>query len=86
MAYFPNGTSAMVLHDQCDKCILPNDAPCPILNVQYTYNYDQCNEGQEKLQGAMNMLIDEKGICQMKLLLDNAIEQKEKELNPAEKF
>lgn len=38
---------------------------CPVETVQLLYNYDQCDKGQEKLREAMNLLIDEKGICQV---------------------
>lgn len=72
MAYFPNGTSGEILDDQCWECKIPDDAPCPILGVQWTYNYEQFdNNGEEtKLTDAMNLLINKQGICQMKILLD----------------
>lgn len=37
-----------------------------MLLLQLQYNYDQCDKGQKKLRDAMNLLIDEKGICQMR--------------------
>jgi len=69
MAYFPNGTSGEVLDKQCGECILPDDAPCPILWVQMTYNYSQLDDGNELLKEAMNCLVDEEGACKMKPLL-----------------
>jgi phosphatidylserine/phosphatidylglycerophosphate/cardiolipin synthase-like enzyme len=64
MAYFPNGTSAEVLEDQCYDCLHRDEKVlCPVYQVQYFFNYDQVGEGQEKLRQAINMLINEKGIC-----------------------
>ncbi len=64
MAYFPNGSSGAILDEQCAEC-LPED-PCPIAFVQIEYNYEQCNAGQEKIRELMNILVNEKGECQMK--------------------
>lgn len=68
MAYFPNGTSGQVLDDQCDECIhgLSNDVMCPVYLAQIHFNYDQCRPREKKLRTALNMLIDEKGNCQVK--------------------
>lgn len=42
---------------------------CPVMMVQLAHNYDQCDN--PKLKEAMNYLVDEKGICQLRpLLLD----------------
>jgi hypothetical protein len=46
MAYFPNHSSGQVLEVQCDRCPLGN-GPCPVLEVQLIYNYDQLKEGQD---------------------------------------
>ena len=70
MAYFSNSSEGFVLDEQCCECHIPDDVPCPVLLVQTMYNYDQMKEGNEKLREAINQLIDEKGNCQMKLLLD----------------
>lgn len=72
MAYFPNGSSGTVLDNQCAECPIGRhqDAPCPVLLVQLSYNYDQCRDGNEKLREAMNMLINERGICQMKPVVE----------------
>jgi hypothetical protein len=66
MAYFPNGSAGVILNNQCSDCPIGRhpDAPCPVLEVQLFYNYDQCDN--EKLEEAMNTLVDEKGICQMR--------------------
>lgn len=70
MAYFPNGSSGEVLDAQCLDCLIPDDWPCPILMAQQWYNYDQCEDSQEKLRDCLNGLVSEKGICQMKTLID----------------
>jgi hypothetical protein len=72
MAYFPNGCAGEILDNQCSECKLPDDAPCPILFVQMTYNYDQIGDDGEETQLAevMNLLVNEKGICQMKPIID----------------
>lgn len=63
MAYFPNSTAGDVLDAQCGTCPL-GDGPCPVLLVQLTYNYDQCDI--QKLEEAMNILIDEQGKCRVR--------------------
>lgn len=70
MAYFSNGSEGEILDQQCCDCIVNDDAPCPVLFVQMEFNYDQLKKGNESLQKAMNILIDKKGICQMKKVLD----------------
>lgn len=67
MAYFPNGSSGEVLDDQCERCPLGDSGECccPVLSIQLLYNYDQLNDGQEKLRSAMSMLVDDKGVCQV---------------------
>lgn len=71
MAYFPNSTSGEILDNQCGECPIPHDAPCPILFVQMTYNYEQIDKDGKRniLSDAMNLLINEDGQCQMKPLL-----------------
>ena len=71
MAYFPNGTAGDILDQQCAKCLHHNpDIGCPISFVQTHYNYDQCDDGLEKMQELLNILVNEKGICQMKPLIE----------------
>jgi hypothetical protein len=40
--------------------------PCPVAFIQLDFNYDQLAKGQEKLRHAMNCLINEKGVCQVR--------------------
>lgn len=69
MAYFSNGTEGEKLDEQCDKCPLGQKA-CPVFLVQMLHNYDQC--GNEKLKAAMDLLINEDGICQMRKMVLSA--------------
>jgi hypothetical protein len=66
MAYFANGSEGELLQAQCDECPL-GEKPCPVALVQVMHNYDQCTN--EKLKAAMNLLIDEHGICRLRPLL-----------------
>lgn len=66
IAYFSNSTDGDVLDQQCASCPL-GDEMCPILAVQLAHNYDQI--GNDKLKAAMNLLVNEKGVCQLKPLL-----------------
>jgi hypothetical protein len=66
VAYFPNSTACDILQQQCEQCPL-GEKMCPIHHVQLTHNYDQV--GNPKFEAAMNLLVDAKGICQLKPLL-----------------
>jgi hypothetical protein len=66
MAYFSNGSEGEILEAQCEVCPL-GEQPCPIMAVQLLHNYDQV--GNDKLRAAMNLLVDERGICQLRPLL-----------------
>lgn len=68
MAYFPNGTSAEILDNQCACCVL-GEAACPVAGVQLFYNYDQLRDGQENLRLALRMLVNDEGRCQVFALL-----------------
>jgi len=68
MAYFSNGTEGVRLDSQCSECLVPDDAPCPILLAQTHFNYDQCDI--PKLRECLTVLVDENGICRMKSILD----------------
>lgn len=72
MAYFSNGAEGEVLEDQCIGCLHGEDLTifCPISAVQTNFNYRQADKGQGALRQALNMLIDQDGICQMKPLID----------------
>ena len=80
MAYFANSTEGEILDQQCADCPLgagwndpdqtklfddePDMRPCPVAGVQLEFNYTQIkNRG---LQPAMNRLIDNDGICQVR--------------------
>jgi len=68
MAYFANGTEGMTLHEQCDDCHLPDDAPCPVLLVHLEYNYEQV--GNELARKIMLDLVDKDGQCLMRKEID----------------
>lgn len=71
MAYFSNSSEGEVLDVQCYDCPLGGGC-CPVLSVQMLYNYDQLEDGQEKLREAMELLVDDKGVCQVrKKILEN---------------
>ena len=70
MAYFPNSTAGMKLDSQCSWCPIPDDAPCPIQIAQVRFNYDQV--GNEDLRACLAMLVDDKGQCKMKPVLEKA--------------
>ena len=71
MAYFSNGTEGMILDDQCSECLHADpDVGCPISLLQMNFNYEQNKTGNEKLEEAMNYLINKDGVCQMKPLID----------------
>lgn len=63
MAYFSNGSDGDFLARQCADCPL-GDGPCPVFLVQMQYNYEQCDN--PKLKEAMNILISEDGICNLR--------------------
>lgn len=81
MAYFSNGSEGSYLDEQCDECAVANDAPCPVLFVQTHYNYDQLKDGNELLREAINMLVDEKGNCKMKTIIDKNLVDDKKTIN-----
>jgi len=68
MAYFSNSTDGFILDDQCCDCIIPDDAPCPVLLAQQWFNYSQHDNPQ--LEKCLNMLVNKDGICKMKVVLD----------------
>ena len=67
MAYFANGSEGAVFDNQCAACPL-GELWCPVALVQLTYNYSQVDNPQ--LRKAMTMLVDDKGICQLKPLIE----------------
>lgn len=77
MAYFSNSTEGMILEEQCAECPVANDAPCPILWVQITYNYEQIQNGERtKMSELMDCLVNEKGECQMKPIIETGLVDK----------
>ena len=65
MAYFSNGSEGEILERQCDDCPLGGEGKaCPVLGVHLFYNYDQI--GNDDLRNAMNVLVDDKGVCQVR--------------------
>jgi len=72
MAYFPNGTAGDILQKQCDKCLhgMNDSLICPVVQVQLTYNYEQI--GNEDLQTALNILVDDAGTCRMRTAMIQA--------------
>ena len=74
MAYFPNGSSFDIWErDNCAVCMHNGsgehgDPPCPLLGASFEFNYDQLKRGQEKLRGALSMIMgDGVGPCPMRL-------------------
>ena len=68
MAYFSNGTEGEVLDLQCARCSI-GGKQCPVALVQSLYNYQQ--HEHSKLRDAMNLLIDEAGVCQVLPLIES---------------
>ena len=68
MAYFANSTEGEILNRQCGECRIPDDAPCPVLMAQQIYNYVQVDN--ENLKLCLRELVDIKGNCKMKPLID----------------
>jgi len=62
MAYFSNGTEGIVFELQCEKCKYGKKA-CPIAYVQFTYNYDACNN--KIARNILDALIKNDGMCTM---------------------
>jgi hypothetical protein len=83
MAYFPNGSSGEILDRQCSMCLLNDDKACPVYIVQECYNYDQV--GIDKMEELINRLVNDKGVCQMKRILDDItpeyVERRKLEIN-----
>ncbi len=61
--YFANSTEGDVLQQQCDDCVL-GQGMCPVMCVQGLHNYSQI--GNKDLRSAMSMLVDDKGVCQVR--------------------
>jgi len=62
MAYFSNGTAGEVFDAQCMKCKY-GQKRCPILSVQYRYNYDAVNNATAT--AILDKLVKNNGTCMM---------------------
>lgn len=66
MAYFPNGTSAMVYEERfCDHCQHQkrDDGGCPVMFAHLLHNYDAVGkDGNEALKSTLNILIPMDGV------------------------
>ncbi len=84
MAYFSNGTEGMILDEQCSQCPVgeSEDSCCPVHAIQMLYNYDQLKKGNEQLREAMNLLVDGKGKCQMRVAILNANGEQQTDPSP----
>lgn len=60
MAYFQNGTSGEVFHEQCARCRFGN-SPCPISLVQMEFNYEAVNN--KIATKIMDRLVRDDGSC-----------------------
>jgi hypothetical protein len=78
MAYFANGSEGMVFDAQCSECKYGQE-PCPIAIAQCMFNYKQV--GNKLAEEIMNTLVDKKGICQMKKVMDEMPNEKEENVN-----
>lgn len=79
MAYFPNGSAGEYFEEQCCNCIIGYDKPCPIHLVQHEFNYKQFDKdgNDTDLSRLMNMLVSQKGDCQLKIAMDKTKHYKE---------
>jgi len=67
MAYFSNSSAGDALEEQCSECPF-GEADCPIYTAQALFNYDQV--GNKVATDILDMLIDQKGGCQMVKLIN----------------
>ncbi len=73
MAYFQDGTESKILDEECRSCVL-GQGTCPIYLAQCLFNFEQMQDGQERLMQILHLLIDDGGICQVKKLMANKVE------------
>lgn len=76
MAYFESGNKSKVLDKQCLTCPL-GIYQCPVYTVQSLFNFDQMEEGNDKLRQSMLFLVDDAGVCQVKQLLEQSCQELE---------
>lgn len=67
MGYFANSSEGAAFEETyCARCVHNGETPCAVMLVHELYNYDQLDESEERLRGALNLLIDEdEYICRM---------------------
>jgi hypothetical protein len=78
MGYFPNGTDGAIFEEKyCMRCthygLVNGEFPaggCPVWVVHLVYNYDQLDDGQEKLKDVLSTLIPNE--CRMFILEDKS--------------
>jgi hypothetical protein len=63
MAYFSNGSEGECFENECAKCKY-GELPCPIALVQFTYNYEACNN--PVATKILDRLVSNKGECSMR--------------------
>ncbi|MCK9274831.1 MAG: hypothetical protein M0P57_07060 [Syntrophales bacterium] len=69
MAYFQNGTDSELIDNECRNCELGKEL-CPVYLAQCLFNFEQMEEGKERLMQVLHLLIDDNGTCQMKKLIE----------------
>ena len=85
MAYFANGSEGEYFDNQCTEYLHGDpDFCCPIAAMQMLFNYDQCRN--KKLEEAMNVLVNEKGDCQMKPIIDELRNKEDDRKNEVKLF
>lgn len=69
MAYFANGTEAMIFEEQwCRRCVhrdheaIGEAPPCPIWMAHFMYAYELCNEEEHPGKVMLDMLISEEWV------------------------
>lgn len=77
MAYFANGSEGDCFAEQCAQCRY-GTKPCPIALVQFTYNYDACNN--ETASAILHQLVAQDGTCSMYELDPEWFERRQGEL------
>jgi len=85
MAYFESGDKSKVLDKQCLTCPLGN-YQCPVYTVQSLFNFDQMEEGNEKLRQSMIFLVDDAGVCQVKQLLEQSCQDLEQKYRMLQQY
>lgn len=72
MAYFENGSASELLDKTCQACPL-GLSRCPVYLVQNLFNFDQVCDGMEVVMRCLHFLVDDKGNCHIKRLIEEQI-------------